>query len=135
MKDRALVGITATEEYHQQRREIGHHLGDIPRIGNGELTVEFRQPFDLIAFGTAELKQKKAAGVGSDDLHQFKYTPEVFQTHCKTVAKASSVTSGDLLGVLQRTQQAELLELWANLSKDQQKLVLELARDLYSTDW
>ena len=76
VKDRALVGITATEEYHQQRREIGHHLGDIPRIGNGELTVEFRQPFDLIAFGTAELKQKKAAGVGSDDLHQFKYTPE-----------------------------------------------------------
>ncbi len=42
--------------------------------GNGELTVEFRQPFDLIAFGTAELKQKKDAGVGSDDLHQFKYT-------------------------------------------------------------
>ncbi|MDG2381445.1 MAG: hypothetical protein P8N76_07210 [Pirellulaceae bacterium] len=43
--------------------------------GNGELTVEFRQPFDLIALGTAELKQKKAAGVGSDDLHQLKYTP------------------------------------------------------------
>ncbi len=46
--------------------------------GNGELTVEFRQPFDLIALGTAELKQKKAAGVGSDDLHQLKYTPEVY---------------------------------------------------------
>ena len=44
--------------------------------GNGELAVEFRQPFDLIALGATELKQKKAAGVGSDDLHQFKYTPE-----------------------------------------------------------
>ncbi len=44
--------------------------------GNGELTVEFRQPFDLIAVGATELKQMKAAGVDSDDLHQFKYTPE-----------------------------------------------------------
>ena len=43
--------------------------------GNGELRVKFRQPFDLIALGTTELKQKKAAGVGSDDLHQLKYTP------------------------------------------------------------
>jgi hypothetical protein len=31
------------------------------------------QPFDLIALGATELKQKKAAGVGSDDLYQFKY--------------------------------------------------------------
>ncbi len=37
-------------------------------------TVEFRQPFDLIAVGAAELKQMKAAGADSDDLHQFKYT-------------------------------------------------------------
>ena len=44
--------------------------------GDGELRVKFRQPFDLIALGTTELKQKKAAGVGSDDLYQFKYTPE-----------------------------------------------------------
>ena len=42
---------------------------------NGELRVKFRQPFDLIALGTTELKQKKAAGVGSDDLYQLKYTP------------------------------------------------------------
>ena len=41
--------------------------------GNGKLTVEFRQPFDLIAVAATELKQMKAAGVGSDDLHQFKY--------------------------------------------------------------
>lgn len=33
------------------------------------------EPFDLIALGTTELKQKKAAGVGSDDLYQLKYTP------------------------------------------------------------
>jgi len=44
--------------------------------GNGELSVKFRQPLDLIALGTTELKQKKAAGVGADDLYQFKYTPE-----------------------------------------------------------
>ena len=43
--------------------------------GNGELTVEFRQPFDLIALGATELKQKKATGMGSDDLDQLKYTP------------------------------------------------------------
>jgi hypothetical protein len=27
--------------------------------GNGELTVKFRQPFDLIALGATELKQKE----------------------------------------------------------------------------
>ena len=42
--------------------------------GDGELRVKFRQPFDLIALGATELKQKKAAGVGSDDLSQLKYT-------------------------------------------------------------
>ena len=42
--------------------------------GNGELRVKFRQPFELIALGTTELKQKKAAGVGSDDLYQLKYS-------------------------------------------------------------
>ena len=41
--------------------------------GNGKLTVEFRQPFDLIAIATTELKQMKAVGVDSDGLHQFKY--------------------------------------------------------------
>ena len=44
--------------------------------GNSELRGKFRQPFDLMALGTTELKQKKAAGVGSDDLYQLKYTPE-----------------------------------------------------------
>tara|TARA_B100000676_G_C17228607_1_gene412737 strand:+ start:185 stop:490 length:306 start_codon:yes stop_codon:yes gene_type:complete len=44
--------------------------------GNGELRIRFRDPFDLIALGTTELKQKKAAGLGSDDLYQFKYTPQ-----------------------------------------------------------
>ena len=42
--------------------------------GNGELRGKFRQTFDLIALGTTELKQKKAARMGSDDLCQFKYT-------------------------------------------------------------
>ena len=44
--------------------------------GNDELTVEFLQPFDLIALMAIDLKQKKAAGVGSDDLRQFKYPRE-----------------------------------------------------------
>ena len=44
--------------------------------GNGELTVEFRQTFDLIAYEAKDLKQKKAAGVGSDGLLELKYTPE-----------------------------------------------------------
>ena len=44
--------------------------------GNGELTVEFRQPFKLIAYEAKDLKQKKAAGVGSDGLLELKYTPE-----------------------------------------------------------
>ena len=52
----------------------------------------------------------------------------MFHSQSTAGAKASGVASGDLLGGLQRTQQAELLELWANLSKDQQKLVIELAR-------
>ncbi|MGI9466609.1 MAG: hypothetical protein ACR2OA_05765 [Rubripirellula sp.] len=41
--------------------------------GYGELMAKFRQPFDLFALGTTELKQKKAAGMGSDDLRQLKY--------------------------------------------------------------
>ena len=44
--------------------------------GNGELTVEFRQPVKLIAYEAKDLKQKKAAGVGSDGLLELKYTPE-----------------------------------------------------------
>ena len=44
--------------------------------GDGELTVGYCRRFDLIALEAAELKQKKAVGVGSDDLYQFKYTPE-----------------------------------------------------------
>ena len=43
--------------------------------GNGQLTVKFRQLFDLIVIGTAELKQKKATGVTTDDLYQCEYTP------------------------------------------------------------
>ena len=41
---------------------------------NGELAVEFRQPFDLIAVGVTESKRLKVAGVSSDDLRQAMYT-------------------------------------------------------------
>ena len=41
VKDGTLVGIAATEEYQQQRREIGHLLGDIPRIGMGNLPSQY----------------------------------------------------------------------------------------------
>jgi site-specific DNA recombinase len=42
---------------------------------NGELKVDFRQPFDLIAVGVTESKQMKVAGVLTDDLHPAMYTP------------------------------------------------------------
>ena len=58
----------------EKRRLLDFVLSNSP-WGNGERTVEFRQPFDLIAIGTAELKQKKATGVTSDDLYQCEYTP------------------------------------------------------------
>jgi hypothetical protein len=52
-------------------------------------TVKFRQPFDLIALGATELKQKKAAGMGSDDLYQFKYTwVDAFRTFLCSNAQA-----------------------------------------------
>ena len=41
VKDGTLVGIAATEEYQQQRCEIGHLLGDIPRIGMGNLPSQY----------------------------------------------------------------------------------------------
>ncbi len=74
------LGNRAAELFEKQSASEKCRLIDLVRSnstwGNGELNVEFRQRFDLIALGTAELKQKKAAGVSSDDLHQFKYTPE-----------------------------------------------------------
>ncbi|MBT6643328.1 MAG: hypothetical protein HOB45_09320 [Planctomycetaceae bacterium] len=42
VKDGALIGIAATEEYQQQRREIGHHLSNIPRVGMGKLPAQYR---------------------------------------------------------------------------------------------
>ena len=58
----------------RERRRLLDFVLSNSTWGNGELRVRFRQPFDLIALGTTELKQKKAAGVGSDDLYQFKYS-------------------------------------------------------------
>ena len=63
----------------RERRRLLDFVLSNSTWGNGELRVRFRQPFDLIALGTTELKQKKAAGVGSDDLYQFKYTPEQYR--------------------------------------------------------
>ncbi|MFT5525175.1 MAG: hypothetical protein ACI9HK_003142 [Pirellulaceae bacterium] len=66
----------------------------------GELTIEFRQPFDLIAVGVTESKQKNATGVDSDDLHQVKYTwLDTFRT---TLAEGSP----DLRGVLGQIEDA-----------------------------
>ena len=56
----------------------------------------------------------------------------MFHSPLKTRQKSSSVASGGLLGDLQRNNQVELLEHWEKLSKDQQELVLGLARLLVS---
>jgi hypothetical protein len=42
----------------------------------GQLDPVFRQPFDIIADAAAMSANEKAAGNGSDGLHQVKYTPE-----------------------------------------------------------
>ena len=59
--------------WRRAERRVFH--GKPAAVADGKLRVKFRHPFDLIALGTTELKQKKAAGVGSDDLYQLKYTP------------------------------------------------------------
>ncbi len=70
---------SAAKLFEKQSASERHRLLDFVLSNstwdNGQLTAEFRQPFDLIAVGATELKQKKAPGVGSDDLHQLKYTP------------------------------------------------------------
>ena len=47
--------------------------------GNDKLTIECRQPFGPIAMGPAELKQKKAAGMGSDGLYHLVVHPREFE--------------------------------------------------------
>ena len=66
--------LFAKQSASEKRRLLDFVLSN-STWGNGELTVEFRQPFDLIAVGTTELKQKKAAGADPGDLHQVMYTP------------------------------------------------------------
>ncbi len=96
--------------------------------GDGQLTVEFRQPFDLIALGATELKQKKAAGVGSDDLYQLKYTPEDSNALGNSLAKQSKASLvGHLVGQtsLQYDPQTdELLELWSGIEPKKRSQVL-----------
>ena len=69
---------SAAKLFEKQSASERHRLLDFVLSNstwdNGQLTAEFRQPFDLIAVGATELNQK-APGVGSDDLHQLKYTP------------------------------------------------------------
>ena len=64
-----------------------------------------------------ELKQNKAAGVGSDDLYQFKYTPEDSNALGNSLAKQSKASLvGHSVGQtsLQYDHQTdELLELWS----------------------
>ena len=43
---------------------------------NGELTPEFRQPFDMIAVAATDSAKLKVAGASSDDLHQLMYPRE-----------------------------------------------------------
>ena len=70
---------SAAKLFEKQSASERHRLLDFVLSNstwdNGQLTAEFRQPFDLIALGTTEMKQKKAAEVGFDDLYQLKYTP------------------------------------------------------------
>ena len=57
-----------------EKRRLPDFVRSNSTWGNGELAIESCWPFDLIALGTIELKQKKAAGVGSDGLYQFEYS-------------------------------------------------------------
>ena len=69
-----LAGELFEKQSGSEKRQLLDVVLSNSTWGNGELRVKFRHPFDLIALGTTQLKQKKAAGVGSDDLHQLKYS-------------------------------------------------------------
>jgi hypothetical protein len=60
------------------------------------------------------------------------YTPEVFHSPRKTRRKSSNVAFGGLLGGPLTSQQSELIDLWHQLTVDQQQSVLGLARLLVS---
>ena len=104
--------------------------------GDSELTVEFRQPFDLIAVGATELKQKKAARVGSDGLHQVIYTSLDSNQSRKTRKKpaesecefSNSFQFPEIDGHL-----AELRERWPTLTDDQKQEFLKLLRAKITT--
>ena len=69
-----LAGELFEKQLGSEKRQLLDFVLSNSTWANGELRVKFRDPFDLIALGTTELKQKKAAGVGSDDLLHFKYS-------------------------------------------------------------
>jgi len=103
------------------------------------------QPFDLIALGATELKQKKAAGVGSDDLYQLKYTRrdsrqcDVSPRESGTMRARASLDNPDV-GTLVGTSAdvrvdhgaSEMLDAWARLNPEQRQNLMELVRRMLS---
>ena len=74
------------------------------------------------------MKQKKAAGMGSDDLYQFNYTPEDSNALGNSLAKQSKAgLVGQSVGqtALQDDSQTdELLELWYAIEPKKRSQVL-----------
>ena len=56
------------------------------------------------------------------------YTTEVFHSPQKTRQKYANATSGELLGGPLTDQQSELMDLWNQLSEDEQQSVLEFTK-------
>jgi site-specific DNA recombinase len=68
LADRA-ADLFAKQPPREKRRLLDFVLSN-STWANGELTPEFRQPFDMIAVEATKCAREKAAGVSSDDLHQ-----------------------------------------------------------------
>ena len=71
------LGNRAADLFEQQpaseKRRLLNFVVSNCSWANEELSVEFRQPFDMIADGAMAANEMKAAGAGSDDLHQSRY--------------------------------------------------------------
>ncbi len=61
--------LFARQPAREKRRLLDFILSN-STWANGELAVEFRQPFDMIAVEATNCAEEKAAGVDSSDLHQ-----------------------------------------------------------------
>jgi hypothetical protein len=75
---------------------------------------------ELLEMLEKALKESDPADLGEDA----KYTRRVFQSQSETGAKASGIASGDLLGVLQENQQAELIARFELLTNAHREAVL-----------